>query len=194
MGNKMRREVNINIPHRHHLAGILEATLYLYIGKRSIPREIDLASHERLNQGIVVRVEHPVELDAMPNKMRLESSEYTDVSRRRRSTKPHHNDPLLLLHTADPAHGRRKHLPTRTGWTGPSVCQFYSDSCAARPALEQRSQILDEPSGDRVSASFTAAGNRQFESISLHQRVCKPSVPRGAARRVPLQQFCYRSF
>jgi hypothetical protein len=108
----MRREVNINIPHRHHLAGILEATLYLYIGKRSIPREIDLASHERLNQGIVVRVEHPVELDAMPKKMRLESSEYTDVSRRRRSTKPHHNDLLLLLHTADPAHGRIKHLPT----------------------------------------------------------------------------------
>ena len=72
MGNKMRREVNINIPHRHNLAGILEATLYLYIGKRGIPREIDLASHERLNQGIVVRVEHPVELDAIPKKMRLE--------------------------------------------------------------------------------------------------------------------------
>src|SRR6202043_531586 len=162
---------------RHHLAGILEATLYLYIRKRSIPREINLASHERLNQGIVVRVEHPVELDAMPKKMRLESSEYTDVSRRRRSTNPHHNDLLLMLHTADPAHGRIKHLPTRTGWTGPSVCQFYSDSCAARPALEQRSQILDEPSGDRVSASFTAAGDRQFESISLQRRVhCEPDL------------------
>src|SRR5580693_6811158 len=169
MGNKMRREVNINIPHRHHLAGILEATLYLYIGKRSIPREINLASHERLNQGIVVRVEHPVELDAMPKKMRLESSEYTDVSRRRRSTEPHHNDLLLLLHTADPAHGRIKHLPTRTGWTGPSVCQFYSDSCAARPALEQRSQILDEPSGDRVSASFTAAEDSSNPSPSSEE-------------------------
>jgi hypothetical protein len=74
----MRPEVDINVSHRHHLTGILEAALYLYIGKRSIPREIDLASYECLNQGIVVRVEHPVELDAIPKKMRLESSEYTD--------------------------------------------------------------------------------------------------------------------
>ena len=74
----MRREVDVNVPHRQHLAGMLEAALYLYIGKRSTPHEIDLASHECLNQGIVVRVEHPVELDAMPKKMRLESSEYTD--------------------------------------------------------------------------------------------------------------------
>src|SRR6516225_7511038 len=102
MGDKMCREVDINIPHRHHLTGILEAALYLYIRKRSIPREVDLASHECLNQGIVVRVEHPVEHDAVPKKMRSESSEYADVSRRRRSTKPHHNNLLLPLHTADP--------------------------------------------------------------------------------------------
>jgi predicted DNA-binding transcriptional regulator AlpA len=54
MGDKMRREVDVNVPHRHYLTGILEATLYLYIGKRSIPRQIDLASDECLNQGIVV--------------------------------------------------------------------------------------------------------------------------------------------
>jgi predicted DNA-binding transcriptional regulator AlpA len=96
VGDKMRREVNINVPHCHHLTGILEATLYLYIGKRSIPRQIDLVSDECLNQRIVVRVEHPAELDAMATKMRLESSEYTDVSRQRRPTKPHHNDLLLL--------------------------------------------------------------------------------------------------
>src|SRR6266404_1403102 len=90
IGDKMRREVDINIPHRHHLTGILEATLYLYIGKRRIPRQIDLVSDKCLNQGIVVRVEQPVEFDAMPKKMLLESSEYTDVSWRRRPTEPHH--------------------------------------------------------------------------------------------------------
>jgi predicted DNA-binding transcriptional regulator AlpA len=43
MGNKTRREVDINVPHRHHLTGVLEATFYLHIGQRSIPRQIDLA-------------------------------------------------------------------------------------------------------------------------------------------------------
>ena len=37
MGDKMRREVDINVAHRHHLTGTLKATLRLYIGKRSIP-------------------------------------------------------------------------------------------------------------------------------------------------------------
>jgi predicted DNA-binding transcriptional regulator AlpA len=50
----MRREVDVNVPHRHYLTGILQATLYLYIGKRSIPRQIDLASDECFNQGVVV--------------------------------------------------------------------------------------------------------------------------------------------
>ena len=50
-------------------ASTVEATLYLHIGKRSIPRQIDLAFDEGLNQGIVVRVEHPIELDAMSTKM-----------------------------------------------------------------------------------------------------------------------------
>jgi len=77
----MRREVDINVPHRYHLTGVLETTFYLHIGKRTIPRQIDLASDECLNQGIVVRVEHPVELDAMPAKVRLESSKHTDIGR-----------------------------------------------------------------------------------------------------------------
>ena len=72
MGDKMRREVDINVPHRHHLTGILETTFYLYIGQRSIPRQIDLAFDEGLDQGIVVCIKHPVELDAMPAKVRLE--------------------------------------------------------------------------------------------------------------------------
>ena len=91
MGDKMRREVDINIAHRHHPTGTLKATLCLYIGKRSIPREIDLTSGECLYQGIVVRVDHPVEFDAMLKKMRLQPSEYTDVSGRCRTAKPHHD-------------------------------------------------------------------------------------------------------
>src|SRR5215472_8552819 len=91
MGDKMRREVDINVAHRHHLTGTPKATLCLHIGKRRIPREIDLASGERLYQGIVVRVDHPVQFDAMPKKMRLQPSEYTDVSGRCRPAKPHHD-------------------------------------------------------------------------------------------------------
>src|SRR6202011_5155134 len=104
MGDKMRREVDVNVPHRHHLTGVLEATIYLHIGQRRIPGQIDLAFDEGLDQGIVVRIKHPVELDAKPTKMRFESSEYTDVGRRCRSAKSHHNDLLLLQHTADLAH------------------------------------------------------------------------------------------
>src|SRR5262245_2173478 len=91
MRDKMRREVDINVAHRHHLTGTLKATLCLYIGERSIPREIDLASGECLYQGIVVRVDHPVEFDVMLKKMRLQPSEYTDVSGRCRPAKPHHD-------------------------------------------------------------------------------------------------------
>src|SRR5262249_15752874 len=94
MGDETRREVDVNIPHRYDLTGVLEATFYLHIGKRSIPRQIDLASDECLNQGIVVGIEHPIELDAMPTKMRLKSSEYADVSRRCCPTKPYHSDLL----------------------------------------------------------------------------------------------------
>src|SRR5215468_5587977 len=91
MGDEMRREVDVNVAHRHHLTGTLKATLCLYIGKRGVPREIYLASGERFYQSIVVRVDHPVEFDAMAKKMRLESSEYADVTRRCRSTEPHHD-------------------------------------------------------------------------------------------------------
>jgi hypothetical protein len=38
----MRREIDINVPHRHYLTRILEATLYLYVSQRSIPRQVDL--------------------------------------------------------------------------------------------------------------------------------------------------------
>src|SRR5262249_5263888 len=119
MGDKMRCEVDINISHRHHLTRIVEAALYLYIGERSIPRQIDLASDKCLNQGIVVRVEDPVELDTMLKEVRLETSEYADVSWRRRPTKPHHTDLLLPSHRAERAHGGMNHPPTMTTWRGP---------------------------------------------------------------------------
>ena len=54
MGDEMRREVDGKIPYCYDLTGILEPTFYLHIGKGSIPRQIDLASDECLNQGIVV--------------------------------------------------------------------------------------------------------------------------------------------
>src|SRR5215471_15795717 len=92
MGDEMRREVEVHVPHRHHLTRLLEATLYFHIGEGRIPRQIDLASDKCINQGIVVRVE----LDAMPKKMRLESSKYTDVIGRRCPTKPQHINLLLL--------------------------------------------------------------------------------------------------
>ena len=55
------------------------ATFYLHIGQRSIPRQIDLAFDEGLDQGIVVCIKHPLELDAMPAKVGPDSSEYIDV-------------------------------------------------------------------------------------------------------------------
>ena len=79
MGDKMRREVDINVPHRHHLTGVLETTFYLHIGQRSILRQIDLVFDEGLDQGIVVCIKHPLELDAMPAKVGPDSSEYIDV-------------------------------------------------------------------------------------------------------------------
>ena len=82
------------------------------------------------------------------------------------------------------------------------MCQFCSDSRAARPALEQRSQILDEPSGDGVSASFTAAGGPRvrvhLSPAASHTKpiittrrptpgrfVRRPAVPPNASLRAP---------
>jgi len=42
ISDKMRREIDINVAHRHHMTGFLEAAFYLDIGKRSVPRQIDL--------------------------------------------------------------------------------------------------------------------------------------------------------
>src|SRR5260370_31211161 len=126
MGDKMCREVDITVAHRHHLTGTLKATLCLYIGKRSIPRYIDLASRECPYQGIVVRVDHPVEFDAMPKKMRLQSSEYTDVNGRCRPAKPHHDcPPYCCRSTADRPNGGIKKPPTTAGWTRPPAWQIY---------------------------------------------------------------------
>src|SRR5262249_21763815 len=106
MGDEMRREVDINVAHRHHLTGTLKATLCLDIGKRSIPREIDLASGECLNEGIESGVDPQVESDAMLKKRRLHSSKYTDVSGRCRPAKPYHDllpIAVRVLRIAQPA-------------------------------------------------------------------------------------------
>src|SRR5262245_53893623 len=102
MSNKMCREVDIDVPHRDHLAGVLEATFDLDVVQGSIPGQIDLAFDKRLDQGVIVRVEHPIEIDTVLAKVRLESSEYTDISWRCRPTKPHHSHLLLqMVHTVE---------------------------------------------------------------------------------------------
>src|SRR5262245_31703891 len=95
MRNEMCREVHIHVPHCDDLTGIVETTFDLDVGQRSIPGQVDLAFHKSLDEGIIVRVEYPVELDAMSAKVRLESAEHTDVGRRGRPTKPHHISLLL---------------------------------------------------------------------------------------------------
>src|SRR5262245_23209679 len=94
MGDEMRREVHIHVPHRDDLAGIIETTFDLDVGQGSIPGQVDLAFDKSLDEGIIVRVEYPVEIDAVSAKVRLESAEHTDVGRRCRPTKPHHNSLL----------------------------------------------------------------------------------------------------
>src|SRR5262245_44116222 len=95
MGDEMRRKVHIHVPHRDHLAGIVETTFDLDVGQGSIPGQVDLALDKSLDEGIIVRVEYPVEIDAVSTKVRLETTEHTDVGWGRRPTKPHHT--ILLL-------------------------------------------------------------------------------------------------
>src|SRR5262245_15346841 len=95
MRDEMRREVHVHIPHRHHLTRIVETTFDLDVSQGSIPGQIDLVFDKSLDEGIIVRVEDPIEIDTVPAKVRLESAEYTDVSRGCRPAKPHHKSLLF---------------------------------------------------------------------------------------------------
>src|SRR5215469_1790863 len=142
MGDEMRGEVDINVAHRHHLTGTLEATLCLHIGKRSIPRQIDLASGERLYQGLVVRVDHPVQFDTMLKKMRLQSSKYTDVSGRCRPAKPHHHFlPNRSRRTADRASGAIAAADNGRMDRSAGMSILSALACNQRSALERRSHL-----------------------------------------------------
>jgi len=79
MGDKMCRKVHIHVAHRDDLAGIVETAFDLDVGQGSIPGQVDLAFDKSLDEGIIVRVEDPVELDTVSAKVRLESAEHTDV-------------------------------------------------------------------------------------------------------------------
>src|SRR5437016_12257674 len=95
MRDEMRREVHVHIPHRHDLTRVLETPFDLDVGQGSIPGQINLAFDKSLDKGVIVRIEHPVESDAVLAKVRLESAEHTDVSRGCRPAKPHHKSLLL---------------------------------------------------------------------------------------------------
>ena len=95
MRDEMRREVHVHISHGHDLTWVLETTLDLDVGQGSIPGQIDLVFDKSLDEGVIVRVEHPVESDTVLAKVRLESAEYTDVGRGCRPAKPHHKSLLL---------------------------------------------------------------------------------------------------
>src|SRR5712691_8915561 len=95
MRDEMGGEVDIHVAHGDHLAGIVQTTLDFNVGQRGIPGEIDLAFDKGLDEGVIVRVEHPVEIDTVLAKVRLESAEYTDVGRGCRPAKPHHKSLLL---------------------------------------------------------------------------------------------------
>ena len=81
MGDKVRREVHIDVPHGDHLTGILETTLDFDVGQGSIPGQIDLAFDKSFNEGVIVRIEHPVKIDTVLAEVRLESAEDTDIGR-----------------------------------------------------------------------------------------------------------------
>ena len=61
MRNELRREVDVHIAHGDDTRAIREASADFDIGQRAIPGQVDLATDKRLNQGIVVRIQHPVE-------------------------------------------------------------------------------------------------------------------------------------
>src|SRR6266581_4031933 len=90
MRDKMCGEVDIDVAHSDHLAGIVQTTLDVDVGQRGIPGEINLAFDKGLDEGVIVRVEHPVEIDTVPAKVCLQSSKHADVGRRCRPAKSHH--------------------------------------------------------------------------------------------------------
>src|SRR6516225_660055 len=95
MRDEMRREIHVHIAHGDDLAGILETTFNLDVGQGSIPGQIDLAFDKSFNEGVIVRIEHPVKIDTVLAEVRLESAEDTDIGRGCCPTKPHHKSLLL---------------------------------------------------------------------------------------------------
>src|SRR5215475_15374961 len=68
MRDEMRCEVHVHIPHRHDLTRVLETAFDLDIGQGSIPGQVDLAFDKSLDEGVIVSVKHPVEIDTVPAK------------------------------------------------------------------------------------------------------------------------------
>jgi hypothetical protein len=81
MRDELRAQVDIHIPHGHHLTGLLEAAFDLDIGQGAIPGQVNLACDKGLYQGIVVSIQDPIERDAVPLKVRLQAAENADIRR-----------------------------------------------------------------------------------------------------------------
>src|SRR5262245_28742502 len=96
-------EIDIHIAHGYHLAGIVESTFNLDVGQGTIPGHIDLAFDKRLDQGVIVRIENPVEVNAVPSKVGLEPAEDVDIGWRCCATKPYHTDLLFCTRGPDAA-------------------------------------------------------------------------------------------
>src|SRR5216117_1883818 len=90
MRDEMGSEVDIDVAHGDHLAGVVQTTLDFDVGQRGIPGEINLMFDKGLDEGVIVRVEHPVEIDTVLAKVCLQSPKYADVGRRCRPAKSHH--------------------------------------------------------------------------------------------------------
>jgi hypothetical protein len=62
-------QVHIDIPHRHHLTGIVKAPFDFEVGQRTVPGQIHFPVDKSLDQGIPTGVQDPVQLESLLLKM-----------------------------------------------------------------------------------------------------------------------------
>src|SRR5712691_4275519 len=95
--DELGHQVHIDIPHRHHLTGIVKAPFDFDVGQRTVPGQIHFPADKRLDQGIPTGIQDPVQLESVLLKMFFDGRKRHQVGSRCHTTKPYHGDLLRTM-------------------------------------------------------------------------------------------------
>ena len=72
-GEELGGEVDVDITHGHDPAGVVQTLFDVDVRDGTIPGQVDFSGRKRLDEGVVAGVQDPIEFDALPLEMRLQT-------------------------------------------------------------------------------------------------------------------------